>query len=201
MIKELILKHKFISAIFLTSLFFGGFAYFAISSNVVAMVNYRPIWKSDMDEVVGLMIKYYDSANKGSSTDISSSEFFKDKYLLKNVKKEALTRIVEYKILSMKLEKINPNWRKLAQSKIDNAFSKIGEKDKFEQGVKYLYGMNADDFKGKVLMPQAEFEILSDELKKQGLSYDDWMKSEKKGLKISVMVDGLEWKDGEVAIR
>lgn len=200
MIKDLVLKHKFISAIFLTFLFLGGFVYFAISSNIVATIDYRPIWKSDLNEVVGLMAKYYELTNQNNSTGVSDSEFLKDKYLLKNVQRETLTRIIEYKILSMELERINPGWRKLAQAKIDSALSKIGEKGRFEQGVNYLYGMNADDFKGKVLIPQAQFEILSDELKKQGLSYDEWMKSEKKKLNIRIMADGLGWKDGEVII-
>lgn len=200
MMKDLILKYKFILATSVTSLILGGFIYFAISSSVAAMIDYQPIWKSDLNEVVGLMVKYYESANQGNSTGVSDSEFLKDRYLLRNVQRETLTRIIEYKILSMELEKMNPNWRKLAQSKIDDALSRIGEKGKFEQGVNYLYGMNADDFKGKILIPQAQFEILSDELKKQGLSYDEWMKSEKKKMNIRIMVDGLEWKDGEVII-
>ena len=101
----------------------------------------------------------------------------------------------------MELEQINPKWRQLAQLKIDSALSKIEEKDRFEQGVGYLYGMSIDDFKGKVLVPQAQFEILSEELKKQNKNYDQWMKEEKNKLNISIMVDGLVWKDGEVIIK
>ena len=61
--------------------------------------------------------------------------------------------------------------------------------------------MSIDDFKGKVLVPQAQFEILSEELKKQNKNYDQWMKEEKNKLNISIMVDGLVWKDGEVIIK
>ena len=106
--KELILKHKVIFSIFSMSLIVGGFGYFAISSRVVAVVDYSPIWKSDLDEVIGLMAKYHDSVSQSNSTDVVGSEFLKDQYLLENVRKEALARIIEYRILSMELEQINP---------------------------------------------------------------------------------------------
>lgn len=198
--KDLILKHKVIFSVFLVSVIFGGFIFFTISSSVVALVGYSPIWKNDFNEVVDLMAKYHESASSGNETNISGSDFLKDEYLLKNVQKEALTRIIEYKILSMELENINPDWRKSAQSKIDSAISKIDEKNNFEQGIVYLYGMSLNDFKGKILIPQAQFEILSDELKKQNKNYDQWMKDKKKNIDIRIMIDGLEWKNGEVQI-
>ena len=168
---------------------------------MVALVNYDPIWKKDFNETLDLVIKYYDISDHHLTTDTSSSSLLKDKYFLKQIQKEALGRMIDYKILNMELEEINPNWRELARIKIDNATLKIKEQEKFEEGVRTLYGMSFYEFERKVLMPQSQFEIVVEELKKQNKNYDEWLKSKKKKLSISIMVDGLEWREGEVAIK
>lgn len=199
--KDLIQKHKTLLAVFLVSVLVGGFLFFAVSSKVVAMINYHPIWKGDFDEVVGLMVKYYDVENQHSSTDIVSSEFFKDEDLLKGMQKEALSRMIEYKIIAMELENSSPDWMDVAQSKIETAVLKITEKEKFEEGIIAVYGMNLFDFKSKVLMPQAQFEILSEELKKQDKPYEKWIIEEKEKIKVRIFIDGLKWEEGKVVIK
>jgi|SRR3989304_2906176 len=201
MISNFYAKHKAFLSIFLASVVMGGFLVFYISSNMVALINYDPIWKKDFNETLDLVIKYYDISDHHLTTDTSSSSLLKDKYFLKQIQKEALGRMIDYKILNMELEEINPNWRELARIKIDNATLKIKEQEKFEEGVRTLYGMSFYEFERKVLMPQSQFEIVVEELKKQNKNYDEWLKSKKKKLSISIMVDGLEWREGEVAIK
>lgn len=202
LLKQLFKEHKFILSLFFVSLIGGGVLFFGISSGIAAMVDGKPIWKKDFNETVSLMVKYYDTAGgHHDATEISESEITKDKDLMKRVQKESLERMIEYKIMTLGLEKMNPDWDKSAQAKISDALKKVKENDKFEEGVKALYDMSQADFKGKVLIPQAQFEILSEELKKQNKNYDEWMKEEKEKASVKIMVDGLEWKEGEVQIK
>lgn len=202
LLKQFIKEYKFILSIFSVSLIGGGILFFGISSGIAAMVDGKPIWKKDFNETVSLMVKYYNTAGgHHDATEISESEIIKDKDLMKRVQKESLERMIEYKIMALGLEKINPDWEESAQAKISAALKKVEENDKFEEGVKVLYDMSQADFKGKVLIPQAQFEILSEGLKKQNKNYDKWMKEEKEKANVRIMIDRLEWKKGEVVIR
>lgn len=198
---EFIIRHKLVLGLFSVSLVGGGILFFGVSSSIVAMVDGKPIWKKDFNETVSLMMKYYDTADgQHVATEISESDVLRDTDLMRRVQKEALERMIEYKIMVFGLEKIKPDWEKSAQVKISDALKKVKETDKFEEGVKTLYGMNQADFKGKVLIPQAQFEILSDELKNQGKKYDQWMAERKEKASVRIMIEGLKWKDGEVII-
>lgn len=201
MISNFSAKYKTFLSVFFASLVMGGFLVFYISSNMVALVNYDPIWKKDFNETLDLMIKYYDISDHNLTTDTSSKSLLGDKDFLKQIQKEALGRMIDYKILAMELEKINPDWRELARIKIDNATLKIKEQEKFEEGVRTLYGMSFSEFERKVLMPQSQFEIVSEELKKQNKNYDEWLKEKRMLIKIRIMIEGLEWKGGEVVIK
>lgn len=201
LLKQLIEKHKFILSLFFVSLIGGGILFFGISLSVIAMVDGQLIWKKDFNETVDLMAKYYDTAGgHHDATGLAESEILKDEDLMKRIKKEALSRMIEYKILVVGLEKMNPDWGKSAEAKIEEAMKNIKENDKFNEGVKALYGMDQASFKGKVLIPQAQFEILSEGLKKQGKNYDQWIKEKKEKASVRIMIDGLEWGDGEVQI-
>lgn len=196
------MSHKFVLSLFLVSLIGGGILFFGVSSSIAAMVDGKPIWKKDFNETVSMIIKYYYAADEyNTATEISELEIMKDKDLMKRVQKEALERMIGYKIMTLGIEKIKPDWEESAQAKISDALTKVKENDKFEEGVKALYGMSQADFKGKVLIPQAQFEILSEELKKQNKNYEEWMKEEKEKASIRIMIDGLGWKNGEVVIR
>lgn len=201
LLKQLIKKHKFILSLFSVSLIGGGILFFGISSSVVAMVDGRPIWKKDFNEVVDLMVKYYDTAGgHHDATGLAEPEILKDKDLMKRIEKETLSRMIEYKILVVGLKEMRSDWSDVAEAKIEGAMKNIKEGDKFEEGLKTLYGMDPESFRGKVLIPQAQFEILSEELKKQNKNYDQWMKEEKEKSSIRIMIDGLIWKEGEVVI-
>lgn len=201
-LKQLIEKHKFILSLFSISLIGGGILFFGISSSVVAMVDGRPVWKRDFSEAVELMVKYYDTAGgHHDATGLAESEILKDKDLMKRIEKETLSRMIEYKILVAGLKEMRSDWEGVAEAKIEEAMKNVKENDKFEEGIKTLYGMDPAVFKGKVLIPQAQFEILSEELKKQNKNYDDWMKEEKEKISVRIMIDELGWKNGEVIIK
>lgn len=192
-------KHFFISfsAVFIA----GGALFLFLLYNIAAFVGYRPIWKSDFDEVVNLMVTYYDQSLHHTSTDASASDLLSDDDLRHRVQKDALSRIIEYKILAAGIEKVRPDWENLSEIKIAKAMLTIKESQQFEEGVKMLYGMEYDEFKYKVLMPQAQFEILSEELEKQGKIYEEWLKNQKENINIRIMVEGLKWENSDVAIK
>lgn len=196
------IKQKTILTVFVVSVVVGGFVFFVISSRIAALVGFNPIWKGDFNETVNLFVRYYDTSNHHLLTsDISTSEFLKDKDLSRQIQKEALSKMIDYKILTAELEKRRPDWRDLAELKIKDAFAKIKEQDKFEDSVRTIYGMEISDFKSSILLPRAQIEILSDELKKQNKTYEQWLKEERSGIDVRIMIDGLEWKEGEVAIQ
>lgn len=200
MIKDIIKKHKTLLSVFVLSATIGGFAFLYLYSGIVAIIDGKIIWKKDLNETVNLMIKYYDTDSHHSSTSVSGSDFLEDKNLLKRIQRETLTRMIDYKILSSELEVRDLDWKNRASAKIDDAISQTKDSAKFKEGVKAIYSMSYDDFKAKVLMPQAQFEILADELKKENKQYEQWLKDKKKKIEVRIFIDGLEWKDGEIVI-
>lgn len=201
MSKDFIIKHKYFFISFSAVFIAGGGLFLFLLYNIAAFVGYQPIWKSDFDEVVNLMVTYYDQSLHYTSTDASASDLLSDDDLRHRVQKDALSRIIEYKILAVGIEKVRPDWESLAEIKIAKAMLAIKESQQFEEGVKMLYGMEYDEFKYKVLMPQAQFEILSEELEKQDKTYEEWLKNQKENINIRIMIEGIEWKEGEVVIK
>lgn len=200
MIKDIIKQHKILLSVFVVSATIGGFIFLYLYSGIVAIVEGELIWKKDLNKTVDLMVKYYDTDSHHSSTSVLESEFFKDENLLKRIQKETITKMIDYKILVSELENRNLDWKSRARAKIDDAISQTKDSVKFEEGVKAIYGMDYSEFKDRVLMPQAQFEILAEELKKENKNYDEWLKNKKKNMKVKIFIDGLEWKDGQVQI-
>lgn len=194
------LKHKKLFSIFIAFMVIGGFIFFYTYFNIVAMVEGSIIWKKDFTETVDLINKYYNEGSHSSSTVISQEEILKDPNLLKRIQKDALLKMIDYKILMSELDGGELDWENDANIRINAAISRVEDGSKFENGIKELYGMDYKDFKIKVLLPQAQLEILSEELKKQNKNYEDWIKEERKTAEVKIFIDGLRWEEGEVQI-
>lgn len=76
---------------------------------------------------------------------------------------------------------------------VHNKIDKYSADANLAQAAQKLYGLNFDDFRGGVLVPQAEREVLAGRLYLQGGNIDDWLKEVRKSARVIVFSPQFRW--------
>ncbi len=82
---------------------------------------------------------------------------------------------------------------------VDEKVSQASEGPDIAKAVKTLYGLSMDDFKNKILVPQAERDILTGSLFLKGQKIEDWLTAEKKSSTVIILSGKLYWNGNDVA--
>ena len=82
---------------------------------------------------------------------------------------------------------------------VDNKVQEVLKGKDVGKEIETLYGLSLDEFKERVLRPQAEREILVGRFFLENKSFDDWLKESK--AKIIILMPGLEWNGEKVVIK
>lgn len=187
-----------------TILFFGlfGIAFIWLVSRQgwypVALVGARPIWAADFRENVRGTRQFYESQGRASQdpeiqTRVTSPEAQKEieRGVLQAMVEDALIRAA-----SKTFRIANANAR--LEEKVGAASQSAESPQDLDRGVFLLYGWHFEDFKKRVLLPQARRELLEEELEKRGEDFDAWLGSLRQKARVSVFTAGLDWREGSV---
>ena len=79
---------------------------------------------------------------------------------------------------------------------IDQKVSKYDQSASLRQAAAGLFGFTYADFKSKVLVPQAERDILTGRIYLKGQNFPDWFAEKKKATRVALFAGGFAW-DGE----
>jgi hypothetical protein len=82
---------------------------------------------------------------------------------------------------------------------VEGKISQFSNDAKIRQGVLMLYGMQYEDFREEVLVPQTERDILAGQLFLKGESAEDWILGARRSAKVSIFSGAFRW-DGEKVI-
>lgn len=85
----------------------------------------------------------------------------------------------------------------IAEQKI-NEFMKAQD---INTAVETLYGINFDEFKNRILIPQAYREILEDRMLLANENFDAWLSEKKQNSSIFIFFPGLEWQNNVVQVQ
>ncbi len=76
--------------------------------------------------------------------------------------------------------------------------SQAVEVPEIEKAVKTIYGLSLNDFKSKILVPQAERDILTGSLFLRGQKIEDWLVAEKKSSTVVIFSGKFYWNGEDV---
>ena len=112
-----------------------------------------------------------------------------------DIELSVLEQLIENNLVSKEVRhQLGSDLEALMQSKIE----RFGADTDLVQGVRQLYGLNFEDFRNRVLIPQAEREILSGRLFLSGKKIDDWLSEAKQKANVVTFSGQFRWSGGKM---
>ena len=167
-------------------------------------VNSNAISYKRFKEAYTVSVYYYRVGLKATSQDTAILE---SDEVQKELRRAVLDSLVEQKLIESELGK-RLSSRDLSQMIDEKMNQENLNSENFKKGAELLYGLPAEEFKKIVLISQAKREILegrfilADSINSgQTGGFDEWLKSERAKAKISVLLSGFYWGDGEMKMK
>lgn len=169
----------------------------ATKSYAAAFVDFSAISARSFEADFEAALVYYEKAlktyNKGDAAVIDSEE------VRKEIQRAVLDKLIDNAVVHREL--LARMGKKELGSVIENKIKEIEEKSsEIEEGIKDLYGFSLEDFKTKVLKPMAEEEILEGRLFLENKNFEEWLKDERAGVRVIILMPGFKWEDGRLKI-
>lgn len=112
-----------------------------------------------------------------------------NKELLEEVGRNTLSFLIENKILSQEGKKISDDFYAAAEQKVADAL----KGKNVEQGTKAVYGLDLEQLKKMVLIPQAWRDVLQETLSVKKQTAEEWLKDVKQSKKIRLLFIPFYW--------
>jgi hypothetical protein len=159
----------------------------------VALVGNSPVWARTwgkaQEAAKNFVIVQNHSAAGGSVLDFDAPQ---NASLLKELKFNTLTFLIEDKILQQEGEKLMHGFNRLSRDRIREATQ---GKD-LQNAAKLIYGLTLREFQDLVLLPQARRDTATEILAEQSLDFDQWFAEVKKSQRVRLLFVPFTW-DGK----
>lgn len=174
-----------IIALGIAAIIFISFGYYPI-----AVVNGHFITAKTFASDYAVASVYYDNILKTYEKSSSTPEILTPSQIQQSV----LTGLIENALIEDGARKeIGNSLDKLVDEKVNQA---ADSDSGIEKAVKSIYGINMNDFKKEILVPQAERDVLTGSLFLKGQKIEDWLAAAKKSGNIMILSGKFYW-DGE----
>ena len=177
--------------IFFAILGLGIIALYCISAGYypIAIVNGNIITAKTFINDYGVASVYYQSLLKAYENSSSTSQTLTQV----QIQQDVLSGIIENILIDNGArEEMGKDIDRLVGEKVSEATAIQG----IEKAARTVYGLSLDDFKKKILVPQAERDILTGSLFLKGQKMEDWLVAKKKSSTIIILSGKFYW-DGE----
>jgi len=191
-LKNILIKNKLnliLLIIFILILVFGIIA--DLNYYPVISVNNVPISAKKLNINMRAAIYYLNTYKKlQEERGFNQNAFASLKELSQEeIKLFVLNQLIENELIHQEAEKrIGSNLKDLVNEKINNYLN-----PELESAALEIYGLNKNDFKNEILIPQAEKDILAGRLFLENKNIADWLKEQKKQAKIIVFDKKIKW--------
>lgn len=172
-------------------LFIGTAIPLALGVYPVALVDGEPIfystWKKLEEASKNFTSVEEQSKIGGRPINFSSPE---NARLLLEIRRSTLTFLIEDLILRQVGGSLVEGFEVLSREKVAES---VQDERNTEKAVRVLYGLDLDDFKNLVLLPQARRDIAKEALSERNQSVEDWLSEVKKQKKIRLLSTSFRW--------
>lgn len=182
---------------FIPLILISGGLYFILSDFYpVVLVDGQIIEARDFEKDYASALRYYQSVFKIYNEDATKLD---SQEIKQELKRATLDKLIENKLIRGNLEKLieNDELKNKVVQKIEKTIKDVD----IQKGVQALYGLSLNDFKERILTPQAEREILEGRLYLDGKKIDEWLKEEKSKVKVIILISGFSWNGEKVMIK
>ncbi|MDP3956616.1 MAG: SurA N-terminal domain-containing protein [bacterium] len=189
------MKQRSLLVIFLGIILIGVAIYAVISRGYfpALLVNGEIITDRQYEQSVSAVINYYEVAGK-TYQGINIEEVLKNKG---EVRKLALEQLIEATLINQGLkERLGGNLDAVVQNKLGD----LEHNQNLEKAVSAIYGMGFDDFINLFMRPVAERELLDGKLLLEKTDMATWLKNAKLQARVTLLLPGYSWQNGEVKI-
>ncbi len=162
----------------------------------IAFVNWRPISLGILEKDYGFAIYYYKKALEIYSKDSSVIDSGEAK---REIKRAVLDKLIEDSLIQQELEKrLKSNDVK---KMVDNKIGESLKETDINKKVETLYGLSLDDFRKRILEPQAKQEIFEARLSLENKNFSEWQKEARGQAKVMIFLPEFGWKDDQVIVK
>jgi len=169
--------------------------FISTQSYPVAFVNWRPITLKSFEKDFSVAVHYYqkmlETYDRNQTAVLDSSE------IQQEIKRAVLEQLIKNSLIRQELEKQIKGGE--LEKMVDNKVQEVLKGKDVEKEIETLYGLSLDEFRERVLKPQAETEIITGRFFLENKSFDDWLKESR--AKIIILMPGFEWKNSQVIIK
>lgn len=163
----------------------------------VALIENTPIFYSTWKKAVESGERFINASAKsrvgGKAVDFNAPE---NAELVRSIKKESLTALIENVIMQQEGERIIRGFRVLALERTKNALQDSHTDS--ERAARFVYGLSLEDFEDLVLLPQARRDVLKEVLGEQSQAFDVWFQGIKKTKQVRLLFVPYGWSGEEV---
>ena len=191
------MKNKKTTIIIALILTIGIGAYIIIShSYPVVLVGSQLISAGDFREHYSGAYKYYRNILELYAKDAAVLNADETK---KEIERAVLDGLIEDVLIDEELRKTMSaaDLNRIVEERI----SKIENGEKISKEASVLYGFSADDFKKRVVIPQAKSDILGNRIFLENGNFEEKLKELKRNAKVVILIPGFSWIGEGVAIK
>lgn len=185
--------NKFYIFLIILIIFGGGLIFiFRAGWHPVALVNSQLIWDWALEKEHASALVYYGNAVQ-TYEDIDPAKKQEQLELIQgDLRRAVLDKIIEKIIISNGARQlIGDNKDLLVKNKIE----KYLENTKLTAAAKELFNLDPNDFRNIVLVPQAEKELVEEQLISEGRDFDNWLLQQKKQARVYLFTKEFSWSE------
>ncbi|PIY59627.1 hypothetical protein COY96_00770 [Candidatus Wolfebacteria bacterium CG_4_10_14_0_8_um_filter_37_11] len=174
-----------------------GLSWFIFGGNYpIVFVDFSAISAKDYNKNYLSSLNYYEKALKTYAQDLQVLEADEAK---QEIKRAVLDNLIEDILIDRELKKEikQDDLNVLVEKKINE----ISESQIADKAIETLYGFSFNEFRQRVLKPQAKKEILENRLFLAGIDFDEKMKDIKAQSRVKIFLSGFGWNGKEVVIK
>lgn len=165
----------------------------------VAIVNFRVITARELNKNYDAAYRYFQNALIFNGRNPQAMEDPKTKL---EIHRGALEKLIVNELIYGELVRRlrKSDFNAVANNKIDQYLKSIPEKD-LQTAALNLYGLTRDEFRARVLLPQAYQEVLQGRMELNNENFDQWFNSAKRSVAVVILLPKLEWDGAGVKLR
>lgn len=161
----------------------------------VALVDGSPIYFRAWRKLEEAQKKYTNAQAKSvglKSADFSSAE---NKEISLTIKKEALTSLIEDRIMEQEGDKVIAQFAELSQKRLEDT---VSGNENLDKAVRTVYALSFSSFKNLILLPQSRRDVLRVFLAGQGKNFEEWLKDAKSQKSVKLYFVPFRWNGDRV---